>query len=187
MRTLLAGAVAALALLLTACGGDGDDSATDRTTVTATATVTNEVTVTAERSAEAPPPEGTSSEVGDTVTHANGSMQLLAVKDPAPGENYDTPGRGQRFVSIHIEQCTNIGETSSFVLEWIFLDKNGGEYTSIRTMTGWPTPEFPQFVELRPSECKKGWMALELKDGVKFQSVVYRLSGTGETLAEWGL
>lgn len=153
------------------------------------------MTVTEAATAPADPAEAASTEsapsgdllkVGDTVTSSTGSMTLLAAKDPAPGENYDEPSAGMRFVSVHIEQCSDAGESSTFVSEFVFIDKDGGEYSSDRTMHGWPTPAFPQFIDLAPGDCKQGWMALELKGKVEFKSIIYRLA-TGETIGEWEL
>jgi hypothetical protein len=154
--------------------------------MTVTATVTAEPAPEDSKQAATPPDDGKLA-VGQQALHAAGSMRLITVKDPVPGEQYDTPSPGMRFVAIQLEQCSDAGDTSTFVGEWFFLDRKGGEYSSVRTMYGWPTPEFPQFVELRSGQCKKGWMALELKKGIRFSSVVYRAAGTGESVAEWRL
>lgn len=134
------------------------------------------------------PTEDFTFQLGETASTSLGSVRLLEVRNPTKGQEYDTPSPGKRFISIRLKQCAAEdadGDGSTFVGEWFFLDNEGGEYSSNRTMHGWPNPEFPQGIELSPGQCKAGWMALEIKSGIRFESVVYRLAGSGQEVAVW--
>lgn len=178
-RATTTAGVILLALGFAGCGTAASETTT--TTVTSTETVTTATTPTP--TPTPPPVEAGPLAIGQTATSEAGTMRLIAFKDNVKGEMYDTPSPGTRFVSIQIAQCPTSGLTT-YVGEWIFLDATGGEYTSIRTMHGWPTPTFPQSIELAAPACKKGWMALELDAEAKFETVLAR-DVVGLSMGEW--
>ena len=44
-------------------------------------------------------------------------------------------------------------------------------------------PEFPENVTLNAGECLKGWLAIEVREGMKVKKIVWRPGGA--TTAEW--
>lgn len=183
-RATTTAGVILLVLGFAGCGtAPNETTAADPSTGTVTTDATPTPTPTPTPAPTPPPVEAGPLAIGQTATSEAGTMRLIAFRDNVKGEMYDTPSPGTRFVSIQIEQCPASGMTT-YVGEWFFLDAAGGEYTSIRTMHGWPTPTFPQSIELAAPACKKGWMALELDAKAKFETVLAR-DVVGLNMGEW--
>jgi hypothetical protein len=194
MRALIS--VSVLALLITACGGDGDASPGEPETVTQTVEVpTPTADPTEAQTTDAEQFEPSVGEdaltVGDARVGRVTTTTLLELRDPYPPAEYREPQRGQRFVGLRVSQCVvddydgSEGDVlATFNGDWVAVTADNDEYPGSGSgWIDWPLPKFPENATIPAGGCVKGWMTVELPERLRYDKFVWRPDGT--TTAEW--
>lgn len=169
-------------LLLAGCGGEEPDSDSDSDASPKKSTTTATV------DPFAPNLGDRALQVGETRKGKQVETTLKAVKYPYPPGQYRRPEKGNSFLGLRIEQCLHAGVTdqgdSTYNGEWAAVTESGEEYGGDGlSWNDWPSPKFPEATGLIPGRCLKGWIALQVPKGTKFQTVIWRSDGT--PTAEW--
>jgi hypothetical protein len=126
--------------------------------------------------------------VGETRKGSEVTTTLEKVEHPYPPGEYREPEAGNEFVGLRLKQCIidkpSEATESTYNGDWSAVTPDGEEYSGNgSSWDDWPSPKFPELVEMIPGRCLKGWIALEVPEGTKFDRLIYRPGGT--PVAEW--
>lgn len=115
---------------------------------------------------------------------------LEDVRYPYPQTASRVPDEGNVWLGLRIEQCladdeeVDTADVTTYNGEWAALTTQGTEYAgSGSSWSDWPSPKFPETVGLIAGRCNSGWLALEVPDGTKISSIMWRPQG--QPTAEW--
>lgn len=115
---------------------------------------------------------------------------LLEFRQPYPPGTYRRPDAGHEWAGLRIEQCLKgdadpAGLLTSGTGDWAALTRDGEEFTgATHTWVDWPAPRFPDLTGMIPGRCSKGWIALQVPEGTKFDRILWRAEGV-TPIAEW--
>lgn len=125
--------------------------------------------------------------VGDDMV-----TMLHEVKYPLAPAEYRDPDEGKVFVGLSLEQCAEDDipddrlewSMTTYNGEWSAVTPSGEEYAgSGSSWNDWPSPKFPEATSVIPGRCVKGWLEIQVPEGIDIESFIWRPGG--QAVAEW--
>ncbi|MCM0622347.1 hypothetical protein [Nocardioides bruguierae] len=182
--------LAALLMLVTACGSDSSSTPAPSVTVTATTTATTTATASETASASPAEPSTSSTPEADPADRRTWRTPETTITVKRSRQDVSEYGKqpGTRLDAVLVRTCIKVtGGGSVSWSPWSLVDKRDGRYpASSSTWSDFPLPEYPfAGVQIGEGECAQGWIVFRVP--AKCGKAVALVYDNGSRQHRWNL